>query len=70
MGVNETAWNIYRFARASRKQDFTDVSLYAMNKMYAFGSVDLCEYFVTTKELARSSMGRSKYLDGNIENGL
>lgn len=70
MGVNETAWNVHRFARAGRKQGFPEVALFAMNKMYPFGTMDLTEYFVKTKELSRSFLACPTGLDRSLENGL
>lgn len=70
MGINETAWNVHRFARAARKQGFSEVSLHAMSKMYPFGTMDLTEYFVKTKEMSRSFLARPEGLDRSIDNGL
>lgn len=70
MGINETAWNIHRFAKASRKQGFPDMALHLMNKLYPFGTMDLNEYFTKTKELSRAFLARPRGMDKCIENGL
>lgn len=70
MGINETAWNIHRFAKTSRKQGFPEMALHAMNKLYPFGTMDLTEYFTKTKELTRSFLARPAGVDKCIENGL
>lgn len=70
MGINETAWNIHRFSKASRKQGFPEMALHAMNKLYPFGTMDLNEYFTKTKELTRSFLARPAGVDKCIENGL
>lgn len=70
MGVNETAWNVHRFAKTCRKQGFPEASLFALQKLYPFGTMDLFEYFVKTKETVRSYMAHPKGLDKSLENGL
>lgn len=70
MGVNETAWNVHRFAKACRKQGYPDVALYVLQKLYPFGTMELTEYFVKTKETARSFMAGPKGLERSVENGL
>ena len=70
MGVNETAWNVHRFGKACRKQGYPDVALYVLQKMYPFGTMELTEYFVKTKETARSFMDGPRGLDKHVESGL
>lgn len=70
MGVNETAWNVHRFAKACRKQGFPDMALYALQKLYPFGTMELTEYFVKTKETARSFMSNPKCVENGTEYGL
>lgn len=70
MGVNETAWNVHRFAKACRKQGFPDMALFALQKLYPFGTMELTEYFVKTKETARSFMLSPKGVQNGTEYGL
>lgn len=70
MGVNETAWNIHRFAKACRKQGYPTMALYALQKLYPFATMELNEYFVKTKETARSYMARPSGVDKSFEFGL
>eukprot|EP00178_Gracilaria_changii_P010551 TRINITY_DN306_c0_g1_i1.p1 TRINITY_DN306_c0_g1~~TRINITY_DN306_c0_g1_i1.p1 ORF type:complete len:4478 (+),score=542.02 TRINITY_DN306_c0_g1_i1:496-13929(+) len=70
MGVNETAWNVHRFAKACRKQGFPDVALYVLQKLYPFGTMELTEYFVKIKEVARAYMVGPRGLEKHLENGL
>ncbi len=70
MGVNETAWNIHRFARACRKQGQPNVAINALLKLYPFGTMELSEYFVKTKETAKSFMAGPSGLDNNLQYGL
>lgn len=70
MGVNETAWNVHRFARACRKQGLPDVAIHALHKLYPFGTMELTEYFVKTKETAKSFIAGPAGLDNNLEFGL
>lgn len=70
MGVNETAWNVHRFAKACRKQGCPDMALYALQKLYPFGTMELSEYFIKTKETARSFMSNPKCVENGTEYGL
>lgn len=70
MGVNETAWSVHRFAKACRKQGFPDMALYALQKLYPFGTMELTEYFVKTKETAKSFMAQPLGIDNSTKYGL
>lgn len=70
MGVNETAWNVHRFAKTCRKQGFPDVALYVLQKLYPFGTMEVTEYFMKTKEMARAYMVGPRGLEKHIESGL
>lgn len=54
MGINETAWNVHRLARACRHQSLPDISIAALNKLYPFHTMELTEYFIKTKETAKA----------------
>ena len=70
IGVNETAWNIHRFARACRKQGHPNVAINALMKLYPFGTMELSEYFVKTMESAKSYFNGPSGLPNNLEYGL
>lgn len=70
IGVNETAWNIHRFARACRKQGQPNVAINALLKLYPFGTMELSEYFVKTMEAAKSFYAGPTGLNNNLEYGL
>ncbi|PXF39940.1 Transcription-associated protein 1 [Gracilariopsis chorda] len=70
MGVNETAWNVHRFAKTCRKQGFPDVALYVLQKLYPFGTMEVTEYFMKTKEMARAYMVGPRGLEKHVESGL
>jgi phosphatidylinositol kinase/protein kinase (PI-3 family) len=70
MGVNETAWSVHRFARACRKQGLPDVALNALQRLYPFGTMELTEYFVKTKETAKAYMACPPGLDNGYMHGL
>lgn len=70
MGINETAWNIHRFAKACRKQGCPTMALFALQKLYPFATMELNEYFVKMKETARSYMAKPSGVDKSFEFGL
>jgi phosphatidylinositol kinase/protein kinase (PI-3 family) len=70
MGVNETAWSVHRFARACRKQGLPGVALSALQQMYPFNTMELTEYFVKTKETAKSYMAHPPGLENGYLYGL
>jgi len=70
IGVNETAWNIHRFARACRKQGQANVAIHALLKLYPFGTMELSEYFVKTMESAKSFYIGPSGLPNNLQYGL
>lgn len=70
IGVNETAWNIHRFARACRKQGQPNVAINALLKLYPFGTMELSEYFVKTMEAAKSFLAGPSGLVNNLQYGL
>lgn len=70
MGINETAWNVHRFAKACRKQGHPVMALHALQKLYPFGTMELNEYFVKMKETARSYMVKPNFVRNSFECGL
>lgn len=70
MGVNETAWSVHRFARVCRKQGLPDVALSVLQKRYPFGSMELTEFFVRTKETAKAYLAEPDGIDNSFLCGL
>lgn len=65
IGVNETAANVHRYARALRKQNLPEVAIHALQRLYPFQTMELNEYFVKTKETAKAFLASPREYGGN-----
>ncbi|OSX75812.1 hypothetical protein BU14_0219s0012 [Porphyra umbilicalis] len=65
IGVNETAANVHRYARALRKQNLPEVAINALQRLYPFQTMELNEYFVKTKETGKAFLASPREYGAN-----
>lgn len=70
MGINETAWNVHRLAKTCRKQGYPSMALHILHTCYPFGTMELNEYFVKSKETARCFIAKPPDIPDSLENGV